>query len=134
VLPGLDLVLKADALALLFVTLSAVLWLFTTLYAIGYLEGAPHRSRFFGFFSLCVTATVGIALAGNLFTFFIFYELLTLATYPLVVHRGTEKALRAGNIYLAYTLVGGALLLPARVAVWPGRTGRLSPGGRRLPR
>ncbi|MFN3545225.1 MAG: complex I subunit 5 family protein [Thiobacillus sp.] len=111
VLPGLDLVLKADALAMLFVTLSAVLWLFTTLYAIGYLEGAPHRSRFFGFFSLCVTATVGVAMAGNLFTFFVFYELLTLATYPLVVHRGTDKALRAGHIYLAYTLGGGALLL-----------------------
>jgi len=111
VLPGLDLVLKADALALLFVSLSAVLWLFTTLYAIGYLEGAPNRSRFFGFFSLCVTATVGVAMAGNLFTFFLFYELLTLATYPLVVHRGTDKALRAGHVYLAYTLAGGALLL-----------------------
>ncbi len=52
VLPGLDLAFKADALGLLFLTLSTVLWLFTTLYAIGYLEGAPHRSRFFGFFSL----------------------------------------------------------------------------------
>ncbi|KAB2314551.1 monovalent cation/H+ antiporter subunit D family protein [Betaproteobacteria bacterium SCN2] len=115
VLPGLDLVLKADALALLFVTLSAVLWLFTTFYAIGYLEGSPHRSRFFGFFSLCVTATVGVAMAGNLFTFFLFYELLTLSTYPLVVHRGTEKALRAGHVYLAYTLGGGAVLLVGTV-------------------
>jgi multicomponent Na+:H+ antiporter subunit D len=115
VLPDLDLVLKADALALLFVTLSAVLWLFTTLYAIGYLEGSPHRSRFFGFFSVCVTATVGVAMAGNLFTFFLFYELLTLSTYPLVVHRGTESALRAGHVYLAYTLAGGALLLTGTV-------------------
>lgn len=56
VLPGLDLAFKVDALGMLFITLSAILWLFTTLYAIGYLEGAPHRSRFFGFFSLCVTA------------------------------------------------------------------------------
>ncbi|MDZ7584757.1 MAG: proton-conducting transporter membrane subunit [Thiobacillus sp.] len=130
VLPGLDLVLKADALALLFVTLSAVLWLFTTLYAIGYLEGAPHRSRFFGFFSLCVTATVGVAMAGNLFTFFLFYELLTLATYPLVVHRGTEKALRAGHIYLAYTLGGGALLLIGTVWLY-GVAGQVdfAPGG-----
>ncbi|WP_374344190.1 complex I subunit 5 family protein [Azonexus sp.] len=111
VLPGLDLALKADALGLLFITLSAILWLFTTLYAIGYLEGAPHRSRFFGFFSLCVTATMGIAMAANLFTFFIFYELLTLSTFPLVVHRGTAKAMRGGSIYLAYTLAGGALLL-----------------------
>lgn len=111
VLPGIDLMFKADALALLFVSLSSVLWLLTTLYAIGYLEGSPHRSRFFGFFSLCVTATMGIAMAANLFTFFVFYELLTLSTYPLVVHRGSAAALRGGTIYLTYTLGGGALML-----------------------
>ena len=111
VLPGLDLAFKADALGLLFISLSAVLWLLTTLYAIGYLEGAPHRSRFFGFFSLCVTATMGIAMAANLFTFFVFYELLTLATFPLVVHRGTAAAMKGGTVYLAYTLIGGTLLL-----------------------
>ena len=99
--PGLDLVLHADTLSLLFVSLSTVLWLVTTVYAVGYLETSPHRSRFFGFFSLCVSATVGLALAGNLFTFVIFYELLTLATYPLVAHRGTPEALRGARIYLA---------------------------------
>ncbi|MGC9456835.1 MAG: proton-conducting transporter membrane subunit [Halothiobacillaceae bacterium] len=113
ILPGLDLVLVVDELALLFLTLSAVLWLVTTIYAIGYLEHAPDRSRFFGFFSLCVSATAGIALSGNLFTFVLFYELLTLATWPLVVHRGTARALAGGRVYLAYTLAGGALLLPA---------------------
>lgn len=110
-LPGMDLVLHADALSLLFVSLSGVLWLFTTIYAIGYLEGSKNRSRFLGFFCLCVTATLGIALAGNLITFLIFYELLTLTTYPLVVHKGDPKSLRAGRIYLGYTMVGGALLL-----------------------
>ncbi len=110
-LPGLDLVLHATPLAMLFVTLSAVLWFLTTVYAIGYLEGSPNRSRFFGFFSLCVSATTGIAMAGNLLTFVVFYELLTLATWPLVVHNGTPEALRAGRTYLAYTLVGGVLLL-----------------------
>ena len=114
--PGLDLVLHADALSVLFVTLSTVLWLVTTVYAIGYLEHSAHRSRFFGFFSLCVTATVGLALAGNLFTFVIFYEFLTLATYPLVAHRGTPDALRGARIYLAYTLGGGLLLLLG--AIW----------------
>src|SRR5690625_1982181 len=74
----LSLLLHIDALALLFVTLSAGLWLLTTVYAIGYLKGDPEQRRFFGFFCLCVTSTVGIALAGNLLTFFIFYELLTL--------------------------------------------------------
>ena len=130
VLPGLALELHADALALLFVSLSAVLWFLTTLYAIGYLEGALHRSRFFGFFSLCVTATVGVAMAGNLFTFFVFYELLTLSTYPLVVHRGTGASLRAGNVYLLYTLTGGAVLLIGVVWLY-GLLGQVEfvPGG-----
>lgn len=110
-LPGVDFILRADGMAMFFAGLSSVLWLFTTLYAIGYLENSPNRSRFFGFFSLCVTATMGIALAGNLFTFLLFYELLTLSTWPLVTHRGTEKALKAGRTYLIYTLTGGAVLL-----------------------
>ncbi len=109
--PGMELVLHTDALSVLFVTLSTGLWFVTTLYAIGYLEESPHRSRFFGFFSLCVSATIGIAMAGNMLTFLFFYELLTLATYPLVVHRGTPEALRGGRIYLTYTLIGGAVLL-----------------------
>lgn len=109
--PGVQFALRADALAMLFAGLSAVLWLLTTLYAVGYLEDSPNRSRFFGFFSLCVASTMGIALAGNLFTFFLFYEMLTLSTYPLIVHRGTTKALRAGRNYIIYTLVGGAVLL-----------------------
>lgn len=109
--PGLDIVLNADALSVMFVTLSTVLWFITTVYAIGYLEHSPNRSRFFGFFSLCVSATMGIALAGNLFTFVIFYEVLTLATYPLVAHRGTPDATEGARVYLAYTMGGGALLL-----------------------
>lgn len=112
-LPGSDFALNAAPFSLLFVGLSAVLWLFTTIYAIGYLEDSPHRRRFFGFFSLCVSATAGIALAANLLTFLIFYEMLTLTTYPLVIHRGTDEARRGGRIYLTYTLVGGAILLVA---------------------
>jgi multicomponent Na+:H+ antiporter subunit D len=111
--PGVDFVLKADGLSMMFAGLSAVLWLLTTIYAVGYLEDSPNRARFFGFFSLCVASTMGIALAGNLFTFFLFYEMLTLSTYPLVVHRGTEKALKAGRTYIIYTLTGGAVLLAA---------------------
>lgn len=114
-LPGLELLLRVDALSMLFAALSALLWFVTTVYAVGYLEGSPRRRRFFGFFSLCVTATIGIALSGNLVTFLIFYELLTLSTYPLVVHRGTDKSLRAGGVYLAYT-IGGGLALTVAIA------------------
>lgn len=108
---GFDFLLRVDLLSLLLVVLSTVLWFVTTVYAIGYLRGYQHLNRFFGFFSVCVTASVGVALAGNLITFFIFYEFLTLSTYPLVVHQGTRKALEAGRTYLAYTMVGGAILL-----------------------
>ncbi len=127
---GLDLILRIDPLSMLFITLSAFLWFVTTVYAIGYLEGSPDRSRFFGFFSLCVTATVGIALAGNLLTFFFFYELLTLSTYPLVVHRGTAESLRAGRIYLMYALPASTALLAGIVglAVLTGHT-EFSPRG-----
>lgn len=115
ILPGIDLVLITEPMSLLFVGLSTLLWLLTTIYAIAYLYGKPNRSRFFGFFSLCVTASVGIALSGNLITFLIFYEMLTLVTYPLVTHRGDAKALAAGRTYLAYTLSGGVVLLFATV-------------------
>jgi multicomponent Na+:H+ antiporter subunit D len=118
-LPGMDLVLHADTMSVLITALSGVLWFVTTVYAIAYLEDSPQpRSRFFGFFSLCVSATIGIALSGNLVTFLIFYELLTLSTYPLVVHRGTPNSMRAGKIYLAYTLTGGALLLIGVAWLW----------------
>jgi len=129
-LPGVQFVLRADALSMLFAGLSAVLWLLTTIYAVGYLEDSPNRSRFFGFFSLCVASTMGIALAGNLFTFFLFYEMLTLSTYPLVLHRGTRQALKAGRNYIIYTLTGGAVLLLA-IAWLHGLVGDLPfrPGG-----
>jgi multicomponent Na+:H+ antiporter subunit D len=110
-LPELELLFRVDALALLFLTLSAFLWLLTTIYAISYLGDGPHLSRFFGFFSLCVAATAGIAISGTLITFFIFYELLTLSTWPLVVHHGNAESMAAGRRYLAYTLGGSAALL-----------------------
>ncbi|MFN2321722.1 MAG: complex I subunit 5 family protein [Trueperaceae bacterium] len=114
-LPGLDLVLRADGFAMLFATLSATLWLVTTVYAVAYLERGTDRARFFGFFSLCVTATMGIAMAGNLLTFFVFYELLTLTTWPLVVHKGTREAYASARSYLAHTLSASAVFLVGMV-------------------
>ncbi len=110
-LPGLDFKLRADSLSMLFAVLSAVLWLVTTIYAVAYLERARDRARFFGFFSLCVTATMGIAMAGNLLTFFIFYELLTLTTWPLVVHNGNRESFAGARSYLVHTLGASVFLL-----------------------
>ncbi|MGM0519553.1 MAG: proton-conducting transporter membrane subunit [Campylobacterota bacterium] len=110
-LPNLDFVLKVDYLSLFFTTLSSILWLFTTFYAIGYLKNSLFQSRFFGFFSLCVTATVGLSMAGNLFTFFLFYEFLTLVTIPLIIHNQNIESKKALIVYLKYTVFGGVFFL-----------------------
>ena len=109
--PGVGLAFRADALGMFFSVVSSTLWLFTTVYAIGYMEREPNRRRFFGFFALCVSTTVGVAFAENLLTMFLFYETLTICTYPLVIHDETPEAMRAGRTYLAYTLSGGAFVL-----------------------
>ena len=125
--PGIGLGFRADALGMFFAVVSSTLWVFTTIYAIGYMKGEGQRVRFFGFFSLCVSTTVGLAFAENLLTFFIFYEMLTICTYPLVIHDETPEAFRAGRKYLVYTLTGGAAILIAAVIVFDS-TGTLSLG------
>ena len=115
--PGIGIAFRADAYGMFFALVSSTLWLFTTIYAIGYMQGDRDRVRFFGFFALCVSTTVGVAFAENLLTFFLFYETLTICTYPLVVHAETPEALRAGRIYLTYTLIGGGFALVGAVMV-----------------
>lgn len=113
--PGLTLALRVDALGWIFALVASVLWLLTSWYSVGYVRSLKlhAQTRYFAAFALCLSATTGIAFAGNLLTFLIFYEVLTVATYPLVVHTGTREARRAGRMYLAYTLSGGAVLMLA---------------------
>ncbi|MCH8848926.1 MAG: hypothetical protein IIC32_08135, partial [Chloroflexi bacterium] len=113
--PGIELVLRADAAGMMFALLASMLWLASSVYTIGYMRGLgeANQTRFSAAFSLSIAATMGVALAGNLLTFVLFYELLTLVTYPLVVHRQTEESIRAGRKYLAYTLTGGLVLIGA---------------------
>ncbi|WP_018981340.1 complex I subunit 5 family protein [Salinimonas chungwhensis] len=115
-LPQAQIALHIDALSILFLALTGALWLLTSTYAIGYLTHYKNKSRFFGFVHLSVAATLGIALSANLITFVIFYELLTLATFPLVAHKGDAASLNAVRIYLRYTITGGVFLLAG--AVW----------------
>ncbi|MFQ5898352.1 MAG: proton-conducting transporter membrane subunit [Candidatus Methylomirabilia bacterium] len=113
--PGISLVLRADAFGAVFATLASGLWVLTTIYSIGYVRSLKEhaQTRYFFCFALCLFATVGVAFAGNLLTFFLFYEILTISTYPLVIHKETIAAVRAGRMYLAYTLTGGVALLAA---------------------
>ena len=93
-------------------------------------RASTSRVRFFGFFALCVSTTVGIAFAENMLTLFLFYEMLTICTYPLVIHEETPEAFRAGRKYLAYTLIGGACVLIASAITFrsPGRSRSQRPG------
>ena len=99
---GLGIVFTVEPLGLLFATIASGLWILTTIYAIGYMRGAneANQTRFFLCFAISISAAIGIAFAGNLLTLFVFYEMLTLATYPLVTHKGNEDARRGGRIYL----------------------------------
>jgi multicomponent Na+:H+ antiporter subunit D len=117
---GLPLALRADTLGILFALVASFLWIVTSIYAIGYVRGAneAHQTRFFMSFALCLSSVMGLAFSANLLTFFVFFELLTIATYPLVTHKGTVEAVRAGRRYLAYLLSGGAALLVALVVTY----------------
>jgi multicomponent Na+:H+ antiporter subunit D len=127
VIPGNDLVLAADGMGMLFALLAGFLWVLAGSYAIGYMRGddAEHQTRFYAFYALCLSTAFAVAFAGDLITFFIAYELLTVATYPLVTHKGDAKAIAAGRRYLAYLLAGGAAVLLATLIVY-ATTGELA--------
>jgi multicomponent Na+:H+ antiporter subunit D len=112
---GIVLQLRADTAGMLFAALASFLWILTSFYSIGYMRGhqEKHQTGYFAAFAVCLSATMGIAFAANLLTFFVFYEILTIATYPLVIHKRNAEAIRAGRKYLAYTLISGQLFLIA---------------------
>lgn len=113
--PGINLALKADPLGVFFALIASGLWVFTSFYSIGYVRGLEEhkQTRYFASFAVCLSATIGIAFAANLLTFLVFYEVLTIATYPLVIHKETPEAISAGRKYLAYTLTAGVILIAA---------------------
>ena len=116
---GLGITFTVEPLGLLFATVASGLWILTTIYAIGYMRSAKelNQTRFFLCFALSIAAAIGIAFAGNLLTLFVFYEMLTLATYPLVTHKGNEDARRGGRIYLGI-LMGTSIGLLLFAVLW----------------
>ena len=118
---GLSLALTPEPLGIMFALIASLLWPITTIYAIGYMRAnkEQHQTRFYTAFAVSIAAAMCIALAGNMFTLFVFYEVLSLSTYPLVTHAGTEKAKRAGRVYLGL-LLGTSIgfLLLAMIWTW----------------
>ncbi|MFP6646770.1 MAG: monovalent cation/H+ antiporter subunit D family protein [Candidatus Latescibacterota bacterium] len=119
VLPGVSLAFEVEPLGMVFGLIASGLWIVTGLYGVGYMRGHHEKdqTRFFFFFAFAITAALGVAYAGNLLTLFIFYEMLTLSTYPLVTHARTPEAMRGGRIYLGI-LVGTSVAFLLLAVLW----------------
>jgi len=120
-LPGLQISFNIEPLGMLFALVASFLWLITSVYAIGYMRGhhEQNQTRFYACFAIAISSVMGITFAGNLFTLFIFYEILTLSTYPLVTHAGTEDAKKGGRVYLGILLSTSiAFFLLAIIGTW----------------
>lgn len=111
VAPGLQIAFNLDPMSFIFALVSSVLWVPASIYACAYMHNDPHEGRFFGYYLASLAVTMGIAFSGSLVALYLFYELLTLVTYPLVVHSGGEAAQEAGRAYIMYSLSGAALIL-----------------------
>ncbi|MCE2517959.1 MAG: monovalent cation/H+ antiporter subunit D family protein [Alphaproteobacteria bacterium] len=119
--PGLSLTFKVTPLGAMFGLVASGLWILAALYTTGYMRGnhEKHQTRFAACYAIAVHAAMAIAWSGNLLVLFIFYEILTFSTYPLVTHKESREAIKAGRIYMSI-LVGTSLmlLLPAIIWVW----------------
>jgi multicomponent Na+:H+ antiporter subunit D len=133
VVPGLAVAFKVEPLGLLFALVASTLWIVNSIYSIGYMRanGEPRQTSYYVCFAVALGSTMGIAFAKNLFTLFLFYEALTLSTYPLVTHKANAEAIRGGRIYLLLLLgTSLVLLLPAIIVTWVlAGTIDFTPGG-----
>jgi multicomponent Na+:H+ antiporter subunit D len=119
-LPNVDFGFRIDAFGMIFAIIASFLWILVSLYSIGYMRPLNEhaQTRYYFCFAFAIFGGVGIALSGNLFTMFIFYEILTVSTYPLVAHDQTPVALAAGRKYVAYLLTSGVFFLAAVVLIY----------------
>ncbi len=118
-LPGMTLKFALEPLGMTFALVAGFLWPITSIYAIGYMRGhhEENQTRFFMFFAIAIAVTQGVAFSGNLLTLFVFYEMLTLSTFPLVTHAGTDKARKAGRVYLGI-LIGTSIAFLLLALIW----------------
>ena len=133
VLPGITIGFAVEPLGMLFAALASGLWLVNSLYSVGYMRGnqEKHQTRFYVCFAVALAATMGVAFSSNLFTLFLFYEILTLSTYPLVAHKGDAETVRSARVYLGILLATSiGLFLPAIIWTYAAAgTGDFVPGG-----
>ena len=119
IMPGLGIHFAAEPLGVLFATVSSLLWILTSVYSIGYMRANDerHQTRYYAYFAIALGCAAGVAFAADIFTLFVFYEGLTLSTYPLVTHAGTPEARRGGRTYLGL-LLGTSIGLMLLAIIW----------------
>jgi multicomponent Na+:H+ antiporter subunit D len=118
---GIDIKFRVDALGLLFATVSSFLWIVTTFYSIGYMRKAKEhaQTRYFACFAISLSSTIAVAFSANLITLFVFYEILSLATVPLVGHKETPESIEGARKYFLYLLgLSKTLLLSGIIIVY----------------
>ena len=110
--PGLDINLMVDPLGLFFALTASFLWIIVSLYSIGYMRSLKEHSqtRYYICFAIALLATAGVAFSANLVTLLVFYEILTLSTYPLVIHHEDSEAIKGARRYITYLLVLAIIL------------------------
>ena len=121
VVPGMPLAFNLEPLGMINALVASSLWILNSLYSIGYMRGnkEKHQTRFYVCFALSIASVMGIAFAANMFTLFVFYEALSLATFPLVTHKGTPEAIKSGRTYLGILMgTSVCLMLPAMIATY----------------
>lgn len=118
-IPGLAFAFRLEPLGALFALVASGLWIVNSFYSVGYMRGNRERNqtRFYIFFAVALCGAMGVAMAGNLFTLFIFYEILTLSTYPLVAHKGDVAAQNGARTYLL-TLLGTSICFFLTAIMW----------------
>jgi multicomponent Na+:H+ antiporter subunit D len=118
-MPGIKLAFEIEPLGLVFALVASFLWILTHIYGVGYMRGNKEKkhARFFACFAFAIFATIGIAFSANLLTLFLFYELLTVSTYPLVTHKETAEAKAGGRTYLGI-LMGTSIVFLLTAIIW----------------
>jgi len=120
-LPGLSIALRADALSMIFAVSASFLWVVTVVYSAGYMRGLKEQAqtRFNTCFALALFGAMGCAFSDNLLTLYLFYEIVSVCTYPLVAHHQDEEGYEGGRKYLIYlTTTAKGLILPAMALIY----------------
>ena len=126
-LPGIDIAFRVDAFGLLFAMGASMLWIATSIYSIGYMRSnnESNQTRYYACFAVALSCTIGVAFSANLFTMFLFYEGLTIITYPLVAHKGTDEAKHGARKYVIYLLGAAKVFLVAAIILTYNLAGTL---------